>query len=258
MRMRLGILHDPEAQQRMHEREQRAAEEKKRKAEAPTVRTEIEQRRHEEEKARQQAQQSEDGGGKEEKREEKKKVKIRPLSDARAIELGANFFSETFIFAVAVALLLAENYRSRSKESARRDDVAERLEGLEAQVEELSSQHHLPELEALNEKFKRARERRERMAWYNPVGWFKGDGLDKDEDEDEGIPGEVEGPGGREEGRKSAANAAAVSASPEQNGREKEGARSQKVEGNAAKTPDTAQTKKEERIETVNAVGKGR
>ncbi|EME79572.1 uncharacterized protein MYCFIDRAFT_23654, partial [Pseudocercospora fijiensis CIRAD86] len=86
MRMRLGLLHDPEAQQRMHEPH---------------------------------------------------KPKIRPLTEARAIELGANFFSEAFIFGVAVGLLLFENWRSRSKASARRDEVSERLEQLEAEVESL-------------------------------------------------------------------------------------------------------------------------
>ena len=191
MRMRLGLLHDAEAQQRMHEREQRAAEEKRKKAEAPTVRTEEEQKKYEEQKTRDEK----DGGsgGKKEKKEEKPKVKIRPLSDARAIELGANFFSEAFIFAVAVALLLLENYRSSRKSSQRRDEVAERLDGLEAQVERLQKEHHLPELEALNEKIKKAREERQKLSWWNPAGWWRRTDPDlSDDDDDEGVPGEVE------------------------------------------------------------------
>lgn len=250
MRMRLGILHDPEAQQRMHEREQRAAEEKKRKAEAPTVRSEPEQKKHDEEKARQ-AQQGEDGG--EAKKEEKKKVKIRPLSDARAIELGANFFSETFIFAVAVALLLAENYRSRRQASARRDDVTERLEALEAQVEKLSSQHHLPELEALNEKIKRTREARAKTSWYNPVGWFRSsDGLDSDDNDD--IPGEVEGTSEKSEKAKVTAVA-----QPEQGDKAKDATNAKGKDGQEGKPPDLpAEKTKIERVETVNATARGR
>ena len=167
MRMRLGLLHDPEAQQRMHEREVRAAEEKKKKEGAPTVRTEEEQRKHDERKARDEKTEKE--GTK--KKDEKPKVKIRPLSDARAIELGANFFSEAFIFGVAVALLLAENYRSSRKANNRRDEVAERLDGLEAEVERLRHQHDLPELADLNERIRKSKEAK--TSWYNPAGWWR-------------------------------------------------------------------------------------
>ena len=166
MRMRLGLLHDPEAQKRMFEREQKAAEEKKRKAEAPTVRTEEEQKKYEEQKAKE-----EKDGGSKKKKEEPQKQKIRPLSDARAIELGANFFSETFIFLVAVGLLLAENFRSSRKASSRRDEVQERLDSLEAQVERLKDEHNLPELEALNERIKKSRE--VTASWWNPLSWFR-------------------------------------------------------------------------------------
>lgn len=248
--MRLGILHDPEAQQRMHDRELRAAEEKKRKSEAPTVRSELEQKKHDEQKAREE-QQGE--GGSEAKKEEKKKPKIRPLSDARAIELGANFFSEAFIFAVAVGLLLTESYRSRSKENARRDEVAERLEGLEAQVEKLSSQHHLPELEALNEKIKRAKETRAKTSWYNPLGWFRSsDGLDKDDD-DEGIPGEVERSGHKPAVPESAATVQAAPA-----GKMKEVPDAGSKSSKESKPPDAVKATQAEKLETVNAGTRGR
>ena len=136
MRMRLGILHDPEAQQRMHEREQRAAEEKKRKAEQPTVRSELEQKKYEEQKAKEAA---DEAAGVSKKEEPKSvKAKIRPLSEARAIELGANFFSEAFIFGVAVSLIVFEQWRRSAKESDRRDDVADQLEELKAEVSRVS------------------------------------------------------------------------------------------------------------------------
>ena len=188
MRMRLGILHDPEAQQRMHEREQKAVEERKRKAEAPTVRTAEEQKKHDEQKARDEKAEK-DG----EKKEEKKpKVKIRPLSDARAIELGANFFSEAFIFGVAVALLLVENWRSRNKESARRDEVKDRLTDLKAEVVRLRKERDLPEMEELNERLKKEKE----PSWWNPAGWWRNTEPAAAND-DEGVPGEVEGSGSK-------------------------------------------------------------
>ncbi|KAK4565492.1 hypothetical protein LTR86_004109 [Recurvomyces mirabilis] len=164
MRMRLGILHDADAQQRLHEREQKAADERKRKAEAPTVRTEVDQKQHEEDKAQ----------GKDEITEAKKKkedvgkVKIRPLSEAKAIELGANFFSEAFIFAVAAGLLVWDSWRSRKKESARRDDVAERLGELETEVERLRGKYE-PQLLAITEK---VRPYEKKYSWWNPAGWW--------------------------------------------------------------------------------------
>ncbi|KAF2218051.1 hypothetical protein CERZMDRAFT_31447 [Cercospora zeae-maydis SCOH1-5] len=171
MRMRLGILHDPDAQQRMHEREQRLAEEKKRKAEQPTVRTELEQKKHEEQAAKEAADAA--AGKPKEEQHKPLKPKIRPLSEARAIELGANFFSEAFIFMVAVSLLLAENYRRSAKENDRRDEVAERLEELEATVLELRSKID-PNLETLNQLDEREQEEKEKKqatSWWNPRGW---------------------------------------------------------------------------------------
>lgn len=192
MRMRLGILHDPEAQQRMHERQKKAAEEKKRQEESPTVRTEEEQRRHDEKKAKEATE-----GKKEE--EKQLKVKIRPLSEARAIELGANFFSEAFIFAVAVGVLLVENWRSRSKESARRDDVAERLEQLESEVESLRAKLD-PDLETLHdlsERIKAAKKARQSASWYNPLTWGRREAEDTaimEEEHDIGKPHKEEDP----------------------------------------------------------------
>ena len=178
MRMRLGLLHDPEAQRRMFEREQKAADEKKRQAEAPTVRTEEEQKKRDDQKAKDEK----DGTVKKKKDESSKKAKIRPLSDARAIELGANFFSETFIFLVAVGLLLLENFRSSRKASNRRDEVQERLEGLETQLERLKKEHNLPELEELNEKLKRSKESSWR--WWNPASWWTTADLDVSDTQD--------------------------------------------------------------------------
>ncbi|KAI7265583.1 hypothetical protein KC343_g3802 [Hortaea werneckii] len=162
MRMRLGLLHDADAQQRMHEREQRAAEDKKRRAESPTVRTELEQRKHDEDQAK-----AESAGDKKKEEEKRPRVRIRPLSDAKAIDLGANFFSEAFIFAVAAGLLVWDSWRSRAKESARRDDVAERIEQLEAEVYRLRREHE-PELAELKEQVRKTPQ----YSWYNPNAWL--------------------------------------------------------------------------------------
>jgi hypothetical protein len=53
--------------------------------------------------------------------------KIRPLNESKAIDAGANFISEAFLFAVAGGLILLESLRSRRKESNRQDMVQERL-----------------------------------------------------------------------------------------------------------------------------------
>jgi hypothetical protein len=121
MRMRLGILHDAAAQERMHAREAAEAAAKKRQTETPTVRTEAQQKADDEAAA----------DLKEKKAEAPSKPRIRPLSESRAIELGANFLSESFIFAVAVGLLVWDQWRTRRKESTRREDVEDRLDSLE-------------------------------------------------------------------------------------------------------------------------------
>ncbi|EPS38411.1 hypothetical protein H072_7859 [Dactylellina haptotyla CBS 200.50] len=61
---------------------------------------------------------------------------IRPLSDSKAIENGANFISEFFLFSVAGGLILFETLRNRKKEMDRRDEVADKLAALE-EVDEI-------------------------------------------------------------------------------------------------------------------------
>ncbi|KAI4730982.1 hypothetical protein E4T49_01124 [Aureobasidium sp. EXF-10728] len=141
MRMRLGILHDAAAQERMHAREAAEAAAKKRQSETPTVKTE----------AQQQADDAAAADLKEKKAEAPSKPRIRPLSESRAIELGANFLSESFIFAVAVGLLVWDQWRTRRKESTRREGVEDRLDALEdhtRQIIDLKS-----EVERLKSKY---------------------------------------------------------------------------------------------------------
>lgn len=67
---------------------------------------------------------------------EKPKPHIRALSETKAIATGANFISESFLFLVAVSLILGEQYRGYRKDMKRRDLVAERLESLETALQE--------------------------------------------------------------------------------------------------------------------------
>lgn len=67
------------------------------------------------------------------------KVKIRPLNDTRAIENGATFLSESFIFSVAGGLILYESLRSRNKELARRESIADDIATLQDELEQLKA-----------------------------------------------------------------------------------------------------------------------
>ncbi|KAJ7736854.1 OPA3-domain-containing protein [Mycena metata] len=64
---------------------------------------------------------------------------IRPLSETRAVENGANALAEGFLFSVAAALILGEAYRSNRSQTKRREGVDEQLEALASQVSELAT-----------------------------------------------------------------------------------------------------------------------
>jgi hypothetical protein len=135
MRLRLGLLQDPAAIDRQIAREAAEIEARrkalKQDANKPTVLTE------EETKAEKNLT-DEDRKKIEEKikAEEKSKTarRIRPLTEAKAIDSGANFISEAFLFCVAGGLLVFEAFRSRRKEATRQRGVEERLGDLEEEV----------------------------------------------------------------------------------------------------------------------------
>jgi len=137
MRMRLGILQDTAAIDRAHAKEAANAALKKKSLEIPTVKTEAQTKA--DEKAAETAAK--------EKTEPKAapKPRIRPLSEAKAVETGATFISEAFLFGVAASLIFFESWRSRRKETSRREDVAERLADLEES--EKAARRALVELE---------------------------------------------------------------------------------------------------------------
>ncbi|KAH9813071.1 optic atrophy 3 protein-domain-containing protein [Melampsora americana] len=64
---------------------------------------------------------------------------IRPLSDTKAIQNGANFLSEAFLFTVALGLIVGENLRGRIQTANRRDKINERLEELEQSMAAINS-----------------------------------------------------------------------------------------------------------------------
>ncbi|CAL1703215.1 unnamed protein product [Somion occarium] len=59
---------------------------------------------------------------------------VRPLSETRAIESGANALAEGFLFSVAAGLIIGEAWRSSRNQSKRRDSVDEALEDLQTKV----------------------------------------------------------------------------------------------------------------------------
>lgn len=123
MRWRIGLLQDSATLERQAARDAAKREAEKKKSQIPTVKTEAQAKAEEEA-----AQKEKDL---EEKDKHPPKPKIKPLSEAKAIESGANFISETFLFGVAAGLILFESWRSGRKEKNRRNEVADRLADLE-------------------------------------------------------------------------------------------------------------------------------
>jgi hypothetical protein len=137
MRLRLGLLQDAAAIEKQAAREAADAKAAKHKQSIPTVKTEAQMKA--DEKAAEKA--AKEGS----EPAKKPQVRIRPLSEAKAVESGATFISETFLFSVAAALIFFESWRSRRKETSRREDVADRLEELEES--EKAARRALVELE---------------------------------------------------------------------------------------------------------------
>jgi hypothetical protein len=78
--------------------------------------------------------------------EEKAKAlpRVRPLSETKAIETGANFISETFLFCVAGGVIVFEYWRQRRKEANRRDEVADRMDALDSRIERIEHALKIP------------------------------------------------------------------------------------------------------------------
>ena len=121
MRMRLGVIHDSAEVQKEAAKEAEA----KRQPSVATVKTEA-QMKADEIRAKEKEREAEKA-----EKKAKARPRIRPLSEAKAIDSGATFISETFLFLVAGGLIVFESFRSRRKETSRREDVADRIGELE-------------------------------------------------------------------------------------------------------------------------------
>lgn len=144
MRMRLGLLQDPAVIDRQIAKEVAAAEARRKQSQAPTVKTEAEMKAEE-------AMTKEEREAARKKVEAARKPRIRPLSEAKAIETGANFVAETFIFAVGISVIVFEQWRQRRKAQNQRDDIREDLDELQqelkavkAELDEMKAKHPEP------------------------------------------------------------------------------------------------------------------
>jgi optic atrophy 3 protein len=136
MRMRLGLLQDPAVIEKQIAKEVAQAEAKRKKSQIPTVLTEAETKAAEARKTKEKEEIEE------RTKAAQKPPRIRPLSEAKAIETGANFISEAFMFMVAGGIIVFESWRSRRKENTRREDVADRIEALESKIGDLEKELH--------------------------------------------------------------------------------------------------------------------
>jgi optic atrophy 3 protein len=141
MRMRLGLLQDPAVIDRQIAKEVKAAEAARKKSQIPTVKTEAET-------VAEEAMTQQEREAARKKIETALKPRIRPLSETKAIEMGANFAAETFIFAVGIGVIIFEQWRQRRKARNQRDDIREDLEELQielktvkAELEEMKARH---------------------------------------------------------------------------------------------------------------------
>lgn len=160
MRMRLGLLQDPAVIDRQVEREVKAAEAARKKLDqTPTVKTEAETAAEEA-----MTKEEKEAARKKIEAEAKKKIEAatrrRPLSEAKAIEMGANFVAEAFIFAVGISVIVFEQWRQRRKARNQRDDIREDVEELKEdfksvreELAELRSYHSEPTSTSLLPRF---------------------------------------------------------------------------------------------------------
>lgn len=133
MRMRLGLLQDPAVIDRQIAREVAAARAAREKSQAPTVKTEAETKADE-------ALSAKEREAIRKKTEAAHKPRIRPLSEAKAIETGANFVAESFIFAVGIGVIVFEQWRQRRKAKTQRNDIREDLEAVQAELEKVKTE----------------------------------------------------------------------------------------------------------------------
>ncbi|KAF5023927.1 hypothetical protein F66182_4007 [Fusarium sp. NRRL 66182] len=125
MRMSVALIRNPEAERRAKE-----------KAEAPTVKTEEQQKRDDELKQKN----ATEGTKKNLPFQNIWRRKFRSLPENKAVDLFADVIGDVFILSVAIALIVYETYRSSLKpdmNKVRIDELNEKLDELERREKEL-------------------------------------------------------------------------------------------------------------------------
>lgn len=123
MRLSVALLRNPEAERRAKER-----------AEAPTVKTEAEQKKYDEMKEK------EKHSGKKPSSQSVWRRKFRPLPEAKAVDLFADVIGDTFILTVAGGLIMYEYWKSSQKPDVtkmRLDELNQKFEELKQKEDEL-------------------------------------------------------------------------------------------------------------------------
>ncbi|KAL8776046.1 MAG: hypothetical protein Q9213_008402 [Squamulea squamosa] len=138
MSLKLGLLQDRANIDKQIAREAAEAQAKRQKQEIPTVKTEAQTKADERPTTKEK-----DKGP--DKSKTVSKPRIRPLSEAKAIDAGANFASESFLLSVGIGLIIFERWWSSRRENNRREDVSGRIEELEES--EKAARRALVELE---------------------------------------------------------------------------------------------------------------
>ncbi|KAL9023274.1 MAG: hypothetical protein Q9180_008301, partial [Flavoplaca navasiana] len=139
MSLRLGLLQDHASIDKQIAREAAEAQARRQKQDVPTVKTDAQTKADERSATTKEKDKPPD------KSKTVSKPRIRPLSEAKAIDAGANFASESFLLSVGIGLIVFERWWSSRKESNRREDVADRIEELEEN--EKAARRALVELE---------------------------------------------------------------------------------------------------------------
>lgn len=134
MRMRLGLLQDPAVIDKQIAKEVAEAEARRKRSQVPTVKTEAQTK-------------AEEAMTTKEKEAIKKKAeaaikhpRIRPLSEAKAVETGANFIAETFIFTVGIGVIVFEQWRQRRKQQSQRSGMEDQMEALQSELEKVKGE----------------------------------------------------------------------------------------------------------------------
>ncbi|GME84273.1 unnamed protein product [Ambrosiozyma monospora] len=111
---------------------------------------------------------------------------LRPLNEAKAIQNGANFLSEAFIFAVAASGIMYETMRQRKIQKDKRDAMADDIATLQDEIEFMKVQ--LKQYNVQFEDYKVPKMYKPIILQVDEDGkLLKGNGLSEKKDEEDGL-----------------------------------------------------------------------